>query len=67
MSNVVFLPGLRQTTEEEWERLDDIQDALSMFHINFEYENRRLTEAQQKEKKAEVHFKLRQSMTVVKK
>lgn len=67
MAQVIFLPGWRQTSEEEWERLDDIQDALSMFHVNFDYEAKGLTEHQKKELKAQTHFKLRQSMTVVKK
>lgn len=66
-AQVIFLPGWRQTTAEEWERLDEIQDALSMFHINFEYEAKGLSEEQKKQLKEVTHFKLRQSMTVVKK
>ncbi len=65
MAQVIFLPGWRQATEEEWARLDEIQDALSMFHINFEYESRTMTELERKELKMKTHFKLRQSITVL--
>lgn len=64
---VIFLPGWRTTSEEEGERLDDIQDELTMFHVSFEYEYKGLSEHEKKELKAQTHFKLRQSMTVVKK
>lgn len=67
MAQVIFLPGWRQTSDEEWVRLDAIQEALSLFHINFEYEYKGFPEYDKKELKAAVHFKIRQSMTVVKK
>lgn len=66
-SNVKFLPGYRVIPDEEMIARMMLQDDLSLFHIEFEQENRELSDWQYFLKKEEIHHKIRQSMTLVKK
>lgn len=65
MGRVIYLPGWRQVSEEEMERLENIQDALSLAHLEFDYETREMTEMDKKLKKEMVHLRARQFLGIV--
>jgi hypothetical protein len=65
--NVKFLPGYRQVSDEEMVARMMAQDEFTLFHVEFEQQNRHLSDWQYFLKKEEFHHKLRQSMTLVKK
>lgn len=66
-AQVIYLPGWRQVSEEELERLDNIQDALSLAHLEFEYETRDLPEMEKRLRKEMVYLKARQFLGIVRK
>lgn len=66
-AQVIYLPGWRQVSEEEMERLDNIQDALSLAHLEFEYETRDMSEMEKRLRKEMTHLRARQFLGIVRK
>jgi hypothetical protein len=67
MSNVAYLPGWREVPHEEMVARMMLQDDLTLFHVEFEQTYRHLSASEFKDRKESFHYKLRQSMTLVKK
>lgn len=66
MGDLKYLPGWRTVSDEEMVARMMIQDDFNLFHVEFEQENRDLSDYQYMLKKEEFHHKLRQSITLVK-
>ena len=66
MGQVIFLPGWRTATDEEWRERDRLQKELEIFRAEIEYKYGSLSEAWYKEEKEMAHLRIRQVMGIVK-
>lgn len=64
-AQVIFLPGWRTATDEEWRERDNLQKEMEIFRAEIEYCYGNLPDY--KERKEMAHLRIRQIMGIVRK